>query len=231
MMAGRRGGQHSTPLALVGALATALSVFAPSVVRASVEPISPTPAAPIARAGPSAPGVPTAPTPRLELRLRADRVTYGLDDGSQLLDHALPVKLALEITNRGTTGVQILAFGDDRVEVGFALRGPGVIVLDLPRKQTLESHMLDPIVLGPGATYRVPILRLAYGHRGHARVYWTRPGTYTLGATLKTGYGPSPSDVKPDDLGLTGLGLAAVTLTSNDVTLKVVPKTGVTTKR
>ena len=47
--------------------------------------------------------------------------------------------------------------------------------------------------LKPGATYRIRMERLAYGHRGDAvRAYWVRPGTYTVTGHWRPRAGPRP---------------------------------------
>jgi len=130
---------------------------------------------------------------------------------------ALPVDLALEITNRSASPVEILREGDDRAVITLTLAGPAVELVEPPRLWTLELRGSVPVLLAPGATHRIPIARLAYGHRGDAvRAYWTRPGRYTLRATMETGLRPAPAGLAAGDD-----GFARVTLTSNEVTVVV----------
>jgi hypothetical protein len=90
---------------------------------------------------------------------------------------ALPVDLTLEITNRSADAVEILREGDDRAVITLNLAGPAVELVEPPWLWTLELRGSVPVLLAPGATHRIPIAGLAYGHRGDAvRAYWTRPG-------------------------------------------------------
>jgi hypothetical protein len=91
---------------------------------------------------------------------------------------ALPVDLALEITNRTAIPLEILGQGDDRAKITLTLAGPAVELAVPPRLWTLEFRLASPIPLAPGATHRISIARLAYGDRGDAvRAYWTSAGT------------------------------------------------------
>jgi hypothetical protein len=74
-----------------------------------------------------------------------------------------------------------------------------------------------PFRLQPGEAHRIPLSRLAYGHRGDAeRAYFTSPGRYTLVATLVTGRRTGPAGPMGDDD-----AYARVVLTSRPITLEI----------
>jgi len=98
------------------------------------------------------------------------------------------------------------------------LAGPAVELVEPPWLWTLELRGSVPVLLAPGATHRIPIARLAYGHRGDAvRAYWVRPGRYTITAAMETARRPAPPG-----FGAGKDGFARVTLTSNEVAVVVV---------
>ena len=124
----------------------------------------------------------------------------------------LPVRLAVEVANRTATPIEILPQGNDTFKLGLVLKGPEVAVMKVGRLVTLEARDADPVSIAPGQSYRLPIRALAYGLRGdEERAYWTRPGKYSITATLRTRQRPAPPGVQANED-----GFALVTLTSND---------------
>jgi len=129
----------------------------------------------------------------------------------------LAVNLAFEVINRSAASVEILSYGSDSVTLRLLVKGPEVAVLTPRRLQTMELRRGRPITLAPGERYRVPIGHLAYGHRGdEERAYWTRPGTYSITATLVTAQRPAPPGAQADEQ-----GFAMVTVTSNPIRVEV----------
>ena len=160
-----------------------------------------------------------APDMQQKLRIAAERTD------PDLAPRTLAVDLAFEVVNRSTAPIQILPYRSDSVILRLAVKGPEVAVVKPRRLQILEGRRGDPITLAPGKTYRVPIHDLAYGFRGdEERAYWTRPGTYSITATLATAQRPVPPGVQAaedEDEDENEKGFAKVTLTSNTIQVKV----------
>jgi hypothetical protein len=136
------------------------------------------------------------------------------------INHApepLPVRLSVEVGNRTAAPIEILPNGNDTFKLRLVVKGPAVAVMQPRRLWTMEFRAAQPVRIAPGKAYRVLIPTLAYGARGdEERAYWTRPGTYSITATLVTAQKPAPPGVQADEE-----GFARVTLTSNDVRVKV----------
>lgn len=149
-----------------------------------------------------------APAVPLELKLVAKKNTYTVSvAASQNMGQAVDLELLVE-----NTGNQPLTFelggGPPSIEPTFDLQGPGAVNRSIPAVFTaMLSRPAERILLAPGKSHAVAIkqLRTANANKKGMACYWTKPGDYTLSATLLT----------------TVKGLGKTTLTSNAVKLKV----------
>jgi hypothetical protein len=162
---------------------------------------------------------------------RKDRSQKKLGADYPLAPH---VDLVLELRNTGTKELKIWmtgAFKDEKPRAGgdylqlvLDLQGPGatkVLVTDVVKTPATPGPSV--VTLAPGQVASLPITSLSFGQLGVAayrleRAYWTRPGEYTLAATVKTAVAPAPEGAK----GTSVDGFGTVSITSAPVRLKVV---------
>ncbi len=124
----------------------------------------------------------------------------------------LPVRLALEVANRTAAPLEILPDGDGSFTLRLVLKGPAVAVMRKGGLVTGGGREAEPVSIAPGQSYRLAIRALAYDVGGQEeRAYWTRPGKYSITATVVTRQKPAPRGVQANED-----GFALVTLTSND---------------
>ena len=95
------------------------------------------------------------------------------------------VDLTLKITNTSEKAVRFEVGGDSSV-VRLEVKGPGAVTWERMVPMTREFRMGTPVTLEPGKSHEMKISSLAAGERGMTQYsYWTEPGEYTVGATLR----------------------------------------------
>jgi len=173
------------------------------------------------------------------MRLVAKKTTYTIAKGVNLADlidaakknNKYPeppeVDLVLEVTNTGDQDIQVWVKGDP-VLLDLRLKGEGAME-GLPRVLLpREVELGEPITLKAGKTYEIPLSSLRCGVRGRTKnVYWTRPGEFTLTASLRTGFkieGGQRGGRMGQYLNQTDDDFEGITLVSNAVKLKVEEK-------
>lgn len=100
------------------------------------------------------------------------------------------VDITLSIQNTGPNTMRLLVAGP-HVQIRLLLSGPRVERRSAPPETPEPNAFVD---LQPGETYRKVIPRLEDGPPEARRFwYWTRPGNYTLLASMTTAVSPPPT--------------------------------------
>jgi RNA polymerase sigma factor (sigma-70 family) len=174
----------------------------------------------------------------LELRFVADEATCVFVPRREAGLPVAEVDLKLRVRNTSGQNVRICVAdftreepqdGGDYVELTLDLRGLSANQTEIrnTRQEGAEPGR-NVITLGPGEFHDFSIRNLSHGRYGRSntvfrRAWWTRPGFYTLQATLRTAVSPAPVGTSAPDEHLRDFG--TVTLRSQLVRLDVVPPT------
>jgi hypothetical protein len=209
-------------LAVLGVAGLGSSLFLHSSSAVAVPLADEKPEEPLARAKSEPAGVP------LELRLVAKKDAYTLDLGGRTeaeyrryLEEKYPetaVDLTLELRNTGDKRLTV-AFADNEwrtIGMTMVLEGPGALKVE-PHIAYNANRVLEPatLELTPGNSYSLPLKNLgSWIDRTYPYVYWTQPGEYKLSISWQT-------KVALPLKGAAGANASLVTLTSNQVKIKV----------
>jgi hypothetical protein len=138
----------------------------------------------------------------LELRLVVKKDVYVLDLGGKTPEEfhehvtkaektrgVMPtpplVDLILEIRNKGSKKVTAYVDGPN-AQLTLELKGPGALSAKIKQDGVSTTDAADTVTLAPGRSYSIPIKQLKVGTVLEPQyLYWTKPGEYTLSATLQ----------------------------------------------
>lgn len=132
----------------------------------------------------------------------------GVSDSNRL-PAAPEIDVVLRLYNESTQPIDI-RIGHDRAGIELSLTGEGAVSVTLGRAFVADFRPGRIVTIDPGKELELPISALQYGFRGTSdRWYWTKPGQYSLQATL---YWP---------IDVTGTYMQAVSATPVSLTVKV----------
>jgi hypothetical protein len=139
------------------------------------------------RVGPEVAG--TGTRSPLKARIAPAELRKELEEGK--LTGRLPpppsLHLDLRLENKGPRNL-VLLLEEGRFSLVVDLEGPEVVRLPVPRGGLGPFTPPGKVLLPPGATRVVPVVRLSEVFAGQVRyVYWTKPGRYTLAVRLVAG--------------------------------------------
>jgi len=138
----------------------------------------------------------------LELRLVVKKGVHALDLGGKTSEEfreqvakaekvrgVMPtppvVDLVLEVHNKGSKKVTVYIDGPN-THLTLELKGPGAVSAKVKQSGISTADSADTVTLAPGRSYSIPIMQLKAGTFLEPQyLYWTKPGEYTLSATIQ----------------------------------------------
>jgi hypothetical protein len=123
-----------------------------------------------------------------EYKKQLEETAKLLSEGAEKVrpPKALPVDLALVLTNTSKEAVTVYVGGDTNVYTFELTGGSGAVAMNNPIAFTADFRLPKAVSIDPGKTHEIPVQVLADGSRGLSRlVFWAGPGEYKLTAKYR----------------------------------------------